>query len=232
MPSIQNLGIKLTGAFAINIAIISSIAEAHGIHYDEPVIQASGWERFSDFLGIGMQHMLTGFDHLLFVLGLIILVAVKLKPVTTLITAFTLGHSLTLIAGTYFGWKVNYVLIDVIIALSVAYVGYLIIKRGKIPRWMPPIPITVGLLGLIHGLGLSTRLQNLDLPHQGLFGAILGFNIGVELGQLIALIVLLGGAWVVRRAYGGLGLTRYAGMLLLAIGIILAGFMLITQLNT
>jgi len=144
------------------------------------------------YLWIGATHMLSGYDHLAFVFGIIFFLT-KFRDIVKYITAFTLGHSATLIFATFNGVQVNYYLIDAVIALSVCYIAfsnidgfkkYLDIKPPNL-LWM-----IVGL-GLIHGLGLSTRLQQLPLSEDDLLMNIISFNIGIEAGQIIALSVML-----------------------------------------
>jgi len=144
------------------------------------------------YLWIGATHMLSGYDHLLFVFGIIFFLT-KFRDIVKYITAFTLGHSVTLIFATFIGLQINYFLIDAVIGLSVAYIAFANLDGFK-KYWdvSPPnlLYMIVGL-GLIHGLGLSTRLQQLPLSDDQLLLNIISFNVGIELGQILALTVML-----------------------------------------
>ncbi len=136
--------------------------------------------------------MITGYDHLLFLLGVVFFLD-KFRDITKFITMFTVGHSITLIFATFMGISANYYLIDAAIALTVVYKGF--DNLGGFQKYLkmssPNLMVLVFIFGLIHGFGLSTRLQQLPLGHDGLLLKILSFNLGVELGQIAALVVML-----------------------------------------
>ncbi len=136
------------------------------------------------FVPLGIEHMLLGWDHLLFIAGAL-LVAREARAAAKIITVFVLGHSATLILATLVGWRVNPTLVDVVIGLSVAFVAVAVIRGAE-----PDRKFTLAILGfgLIHGLGLSTRLQDLGLPDSGVLLKVIAFNVGLEIGQLIAII--------------------------------------------
>ena len=144
------------------------------------------------YLWIGATHMLSGYDHLLFVFGIIFFLT-RFRDIVKYITAFTLGHSATLIWATFNGVQVNYFLIDAIIALSVCYIAFANLDGFK--RYLdirpPNLLVMIIVLGLIHGLGLSTRLQQLPLSEDDLLMNIIAFNVGIEVGQIAALTVML-----------------------------------------
>ncbi len=144
------------------------------------------------YLWIGATHMLSGYDHLLFVFGIIFLLT-KFKDIAKYITAFTLGHSVTLIFATFNGIQVDYFLIDAIIALSICYIAFANLDGFKkhLDIAPPNLLLMITSLGLIHGLGLSTRLQQLPLSEEDLLMNIISFNIGIEVGQIAALAVML-----------------------------------------
>ena len=144
------------------------------------------------YLWIGATHMLSGYDHLLFIFGIIFFLT-KFKDIIKYITAFTLGHSATLIYATFNGIQVNYFLIDAIIALSICYIAFANLDGFKKHLGIKPPNLLVMIvgLGLIHGLGLSTRLQQLPLNQDELLMNIISFNIGIEVGQIMALTVML-----------------------------------------
>jgi len=144
------------------------------------------------YIWIGATHMLSGYDHLAFVFGIIFFLT-KFKEIVKYITAFTIGHSITLIIATFNAIQVNYFLIDAVIALSVCYIAFHNLEGFK--KWLnikaPNMMAMIFSLGLIHGLGLSTRLQQLPLSEDHLLMNIISFNIGIEVGQIAALTVML-----------------------------------------
>ena len=152
------------------------------------------------YLWFGFLHMATGWDHLLFILG-VVLIAGSVATAAKLISLFVAGHSITLLVATLAGWQLDPTLVDVVIALSVVYVGVRGIA-GR-PANLRVDGAVVFAFGLVHGLGLSTRLQDLGLPDDGLAVRVLLFNVGVEIGQLTAIAVIVGlGALVVRQVRG------------------------------
>jgi hypothetical protein len=170
--------------------LFSSSAFAHGMSEADKAkaLEASYFE----FIELGAVHMITGYDHLLFLFGVIFFLT-KFKDIVKFITAFTIGHSITLVFATLFHIQANYFLVDAVIALTVMYKGfdnldgfkkYLGVKSPNL-MWM------VFIFGLIHGFGLSTRLQMLPLAEDGLVLRILAFNVGVEFGQIAALTIML-----------------------------------------
>ena len=144
------------------------------------------------YIWIGATHMLSGYDHLAFVFGIIFFLT-RFKEIVKYITAFTVGHSITLIIATFNAIQVNYFLVDAVIALSVCYIAFHNLEGFK--KWLnlkaPNMMAMIFGLGLIHGLGLSTRLQQLPLSEDHLLMNIISFNVGIELGQIGALAVML-----------------------------------------
>jgi hydrogenase/urease accessory protein HupE len=164
----------LTFAVAASL-LLPAAAAAHALFADHnpnrPVLE---------YVWIGFWHMVGGWDHLLFILG-VVLIAGALKPAAKMISLFVLGHSLTLIVATVAGWKLNATVVDVVIALSLVYVGIQgLVGRPDDFRLMGAI---VFAFGLVHGLGLSTRLQDLGLPESGVVIRVILFNVGVEVGS-------------------------------------------------
>ena len=146
----------------------------------------------SDYIFLGAKHMITGYDHILFLVGVIFFLS-KYSDIIKFVTIFTLGHSLTLIFATIFKVSANYFLIDAVIAFSVIYKGFENLDGFKsILKVNPPnLLYMIFLFGLIHGFGLSTRLQQLNLYEQdNLILSILSFNVGVEFGQIGALLIV------------------------------------------
>jgi hypothetical protein len=169
---------------------LPSSAEAHGISEASSETMAAGG--ILEYIWLGAEHMVTGYDHLLFLFGVIFFLA-GFRDVVRFITAFTLGHCITLLGATLLGVTANAHLIDAVIALSVIYKGFENLGGfEKTLRISPPnLLAMVFLFGLVHGFGLSTRLQELPLGDEGLIARILAFNVGVELGQVAALTVML-----------------------------------------
>lgn len=175
----------------ILISLISSSAFSHGMSEEEKMTILQGG--FLSFFQLGVTHMLSGYDHLAFVFGIVFFLR-SFAQIAKYITVFTLGHSLTLIWATYEAVQINYFLIDAMIALSVCYIafanldGFQRIARIKAPNML----MMVAVFGLIHGFGLSTRLQELPLDTDNLLLNIIVFNLGIEVGQIGVLIAMLG----------------------------------------
>ena len=161
-------------AVVVSAVVFAPAASAHGI-------SGSAADKSTlEFIPLGIEHMLLGWDHLLFIAG-IVLLAGELRRAAKLISVFVLGHSTTLIAGTLAGWRVDATVVDIVIALSLVFVG-VVGWFGRLTQWRW-FGLGVFAFGLVHGLGLSTRLPDLGLPEDGLFGRVIAFNVGVEIGQ-------------------------------------------------
>ncbi|GAA1773804.1 HupE/UreJ family protein [Luedemannella helvata] len=179
-----------------------------------------------EFLWMGVEHMVLGFDHLLFALG-VVLLAGQVRRAAGLISLFALGHSVTLIAATLAEVSVSPRRVDIIIALSVAFVGVVgLFARPRTPAHWRWFGAAVLVFGLIHGLGLSTRLQQADVSS---VSGILAFNVGIELGQLavIAACVLVGRlvAYVAPGKVPGRMARRLGNVGLVLAGLVLAGLL-------
>jgi len=173
----------------VSLVFLTTHAYAHGMSEAEKQSILHGGNL--QYLKIGAIHMLTGFDHLLFVFGIVFFLS-TIFDVIKYITAFTVGHSITLITATLMGVTANYFLINAVIALSVCYIGYKNLGGfKKIFEKAPSMIWVVFIFGLIHGFGLSTPLQQLSLGDEGIVWRILSFNLGVELGQIAALCVMV-----------------------------------------
>jgi len=170
--------------------LITSTVFAHGMSEADKIAIAEGGNL--RYLWLGATHMLSGYDHLLFIFGIIFFLT-NVKDIIKYITAFTLGHSITLIFATFNHIQMNYFLIDAIIGLSVCYIAFTNIDgfRKYLNIKPPNLLMMITLLGLIHGFGLSTRLQALPLSEDELLLNIISFNVGIELGQIAALTVML-----------------------------------------
>lgn len=197
---------------------------AHGISEEAKRAMIDGG--YFRYIVIGAEHMITGYDHLLFLFGVIFFLK-TFKDIVRFISIFTLGHSITLVFATFMGITANYWLIDAVIAISVIYKGfdnnkgfqkYFGLKGSPNLLWM------VFIFGLIHGFGLSTRLQQLPLGDKGgeMLMRIISFNIGVEFGQITGLAIMLFIITQMRKHHMFEGLSRVFND-----GIMLAGFMLL-----
>jgi len=205
--------------------LLAAPALAHGVAAgDQGFIEQTSGPQIVAFLYLGAKHMVTGYDHLLFLFGVIFFLY-RLRDVAAYVTLFAVGHSATLIAGVLFGTQVNAYLIDAIIGLSVVYKA--LDNLGAFRRWFGRQPDTraaVLIFGLFHGLGLATKLQDFKLSSDGLLANLLAFNVGVEIGQLLALsaILIAMGYW--RRTSSFARHAFAANVLLMTAGFILFGY--------
>lgn len=188
MLSKQKFGSLVTGIFVF--AMLSQSAYGHGMSEAEKQTIIAGGNL--KYLWIGATHMLTGYDHLMFVFGIIFFLT-DFRDIVKYVSAFTLGHSITLIYATYNGVQLNYFMIDAVIALSVCYIAFANLDgfRKHLAVAPPNMMLMIIGLGLIHGFGLSTRLQELPLSENSLLLNIISFNAGIELGQITALAAML-----------------------------------------
>ncbi len=175
-----------------------------------------------EYLRLGATHMLTGYDHLLFLFGVMFFLT-RFREILQFITAFTFGHCLTLVFATLLRIQANYFLIDAVIALTVCYKAFDNLDgfRKYLNVQPPSLLGAVFLFGLIHGFGLSTRLQQLPLGQDGLVVRILAFNVGVEVGQVLALTVMaaLLAGW--RKTASFAKMSAAANVVLMAVGALL-----------
>ena len=200
---------------------------AHGVSAADRAFMERGG--LMAFLYLGAKHMVTGYDHLLFLVGVIFFLY-RLKDVGTYVTLFAVGHSVTLLYGVLGGLHVNAYLVDAIIGLSVVYKA--LDNLGAFKSWFgfqPDTRAAVLIFGFFHGFGLATKLQEFELSPNGLVTNILAFNVGVELGQLLALggILIAMGFWrrtdaFQRQAFAANAMLMTAGFVL--IGYQLAGY--------
>lgn len=189
------------------------------------LLQNAGLEVIA-FMYIGAKHMVTGYDHLLFLIGVIFFLY-KSKDVLLYVTLFTIGHSLTLMTGVLNDIAVNPYLIDAIIGLSVVYKGF--DNLGGFERTIGRRPDTramVLIFGLFHGFGLATKLQDFPLNEENLFGNMLSFNVGVELGQLSALLIMLLLLAFWRRHESFARFATITNFMLMSAGMMLIGYQL------
>ena len=201
-------------------------ASAHGISdADKQGILEGG---NLEYIKLGATHMLTGYDHLLFLFGVMFFLT-RFGDIVKFITAFTLGHCVTLVFATLLQIKANFYLVDAVIALTVCYKAFDNLDGFKryIGIQSPNLLGAVTLFGLIHGFGLSTRLQQLPLGHDGLVLRILSFNLGVELGQIVALSGMRIGLSSWRKTASFMKFSKVANAALMFAG----GLLLLMQLH-
>ena len=199
---------------------------AHGVAASDKDLITQG-RQLAVFVYLGAKHMVSGYDHLLFLFGVIFFLY-RLKEVALYVTLFAVGHSVTLLYAVMSGTHVNPFIIDAIIGLSVVYKA--LDNMGGFQRLMGFQPNTkwaVWIFGLFHGLGLGTKLQDFSLSAEGLVPNILAFNVGVELGQVLGLsaILIAMGFW--RRSSGFHRHAFAANVIVMTCGFILAGYQLV-----
>jgi hypothetical protein len=174
------------------LAALPAVALAHGVAAgDKGFIQTGVGIRLIPFAYLGAKHMVTGYDHLLFLTAVIFFVY-RLRDVGLYVTLFALGHSLTLLLGVIAAVQVNPYLIDAIIGFSVVYKA--LDNMGVVTRYLgvqPNPKVATLVFGLCHGLGLATKILDFRVKPDGLVANLIAFNVGVELGQLVALSIIL-----------------------------------------
>lgn len=191
MELIKKYQLKTAWLSLLPLLVLSNAAFAHGVSSDDAAFleSVSGFS-FFPYLYLGAKHMFTGYDHLLFLAGVIFFLY-RMKDVALYVSLFAIGHSITLLVGVLGGIRADAYIVDAIIGLSVVYKGFENIGGFKRLGININTRAAVFLFGLVHGFGLSTKLQDLSLTQEGLVPNIISFNIGVELGQLSALAFIL-----------------------------------------
>ena len=218
-------------AFVLAAVILwPAIVGAHGVsNRDAAFVRTVTGAAVAPFLYLGAKHMVTGYDHLLFLVGVIFFLY-RLRDVVAYVSLFTIGHSVTLLAGVLGNVHANSYIIDAIIGLSVVYKGFENIGGfERVFGRRPDARAAVLMFGLFHGFGLATKLQDLALPANGLVTNLVSFNVGVEMGQGLALMAVLIalGYWrtrsgFVRHAFATNAALMLGGFLLL--GYQMAGY--------
>ncbi|WP_420907205.1 HupE/UreJ family protein [Vibrio coralliilyticus] len=207
--------------------LMSSEALAHAVAQgDKGYIQEITGTNIVAFIYLGAKHMVTGYDHVLFLFGVIFFLY-KMKDIALYVSLFALGHSSTMLLGVFFNIGINSYIIDAIIGLSVVYKA--MDNLGAFQRWFgvqPNTKLATLLFGFCHGFGLSSKIIDYDISPDGLLPNLLAFNIGVEIGQLIALgiILIFMGFWrrqsfFYRQAYS-------ANVIMMSLGFMLIGYQL------
>ncbi len=200
---------------------------AHGVTAgDKGYIQESSGTMLIPFVYLGAKHMVTGYDHLLFLFGVIFFLY-RLKDISIYVTLFAVGHSITLLSGVLMNISVNAYLIDAIIGFSIVYKA--LDNMGAYHRWFgfqPNTKVATLIFGLFHGFGLATKILDYKISPDGLIPNLFAFNVGVELGQVIALAIMLivMGYW--RRLGGFMRHAYNANVALMAGGFVFVGYQL------
>ncbi len=213
---------------ALVVLLAPTEALAHGVPKgDAGYIQATSGVLLGPFAYLGAKHMVTGYDHLLFLVGIIFFLY-RRKDVALYVSLFAVGHSLTLIAGVLTGFSVSAYLVDAIIGLSVAYKA--LDNLGAFRTWFgwqPDARAATLIFGLFHGLGLATKILEFDVSPDGLFANLVAFNVGVELGQVLALsaILIAMGFW--RRSVSFSRRAIAVNVALMSAGFVLTGYQLV-----
>ena len=200
-------------------------ALAHAVTQgDKGYIQEITGIKIVPFIYLGAKHMVTGYDHILFLLGVIFFLY-GMKQIAAYVSLFAIGHSITMLLGVYFDFGINSYIIDAIIGFSVLYKA--LDNLGAFKLWFgfqPDTRVATLVFGLLHGFGLASKIIDYDISADGLVPNLLAFNVGVEIGQLLALAAILvvmrywrASAAFVRQAYA-------ANVMMMAAGFTLMGF--------
>ena len=203
-----------------------AVIDAHGVSSkDGRYLQSLNGPAVVPLMYLGAKHMVTGYDHLLFLVGVIFFLY-RLKDIVLYVSLFTVGHSLTLLGGALGGIQASAYLVDAVIGLSIVYKAFENMGGFKAIGFQPDTRLAVFAFGLVHGFGLATKLQEYSLSRNGLVTNIVSFNGGVEIGQVLALtaVLIALGYWRTRPGYLRHAYTTNA--LLMTAGFVLAGYQL------
>ena len=213
--------------FVLVAFMVPGTAGAHNVSgRDAAFVESTSGAAIVPFVYLGAKHMVTGYDHLLFLVGVIFFLY-KLKDVLLYVSLFTLGHSATLLLGVFGHVHANPNIVDAIIGFSVVYKAYYNIDGfRRLFGVQPNTKIAVLVFGLFHGFGLATKLQELALSENGLVQNIVSFNVGVEIGQGLALTAVFIGLSYWRTRPGFLRHAFVTNTLLMVGGFILVGYQL------
>lgn len=203
----------------------SSEAIAHAVaEGDKGYIQEITGVNLIAFMYLGAKHMVTGYDHILFLFGVIFFLY-KMKDIAIYVSLFAVGHSITMLAGVYFNFGINAYIIDAIIGFSIVYKA--LDNVGAFQRWLgiqPNTKVATLVFGFCHGFGLSSKILDYDVSSDGLLPNLIAFNVGVEVGQLLALtaILIIMGFW--RRTNSFLRHAFIANIVMMTAGFMLIGY--------
>ncbi|MBT5050765.1 MAG: HupE/UreJ family protein [Rhodospirillaceae bacterium] len=214
-------------AILIGVAFLIDPAFAHNVTQGDKgyILEMTGMNLLP-FTYLGAKHMVTGYDHLLFLFGVIFFLY-KPKHIGIYVSLFAIGHSVTLLFGVLFGTAVSSYVIDAIIGLSVVYKA--LDNMGAYQRWFGYQPNTKAatlIFGLFHGFGLATKIQEFDIAPDGLIPNLLAFNVGVEIGQLLALGAILIAISYWRRTESFWRHAYTANVAVMSAGFMLIGYQL------
>jgi hypothetical protein len=222
--ALQRLSFLTATVLLLALAVSATDALAHAVTQgDKGYIQEISGVNLLPFVYLGAKHMMTGYDHILFLFGVIFFLY-RLSHIGIYVSLFALGHSLTMIFGVYFGIGINSYLIDAIIGLSVVYKA--LDNLGAFQRWFgfqPNTRMATLIFGLFHGFGLATKVLEYEISPDGLVPNLLAFNVGVELGQLLALAAILIGMSYWRRTSSFLRHAYSANVAIMTAGFVLVG---------
>lgn len=216
-------------ASAVFLAFLSGTTEvfAHAVtEGDKGYIQEISGVNLLPFVYLGAKHMMTGYDHILFLFGVIFFLY-RLTHIGIYVSLFALGHSITMLLGVYFNVGINSYLIDAIIGLSVVYKA--LDNIGAFQRWLgfqPNTKTATFVFGLFHGFGLATKILDYRISPDGLVANLLAFNVGVEIGQLAALAIILIAISYWRRTASFWRHAYTANVIVMAAGFLLVGYQL------
>jgi hypothetical protein len=217
----------VAAALSCVFALMVSSAFAHAVaEGDKGYIQELSGVNLLPFVYLGAKHMVTGYDHVLFLLGVVFFLY-RLNHVALYVSLFALGHSTTMLLGVYFNVGLNSYLIDAIIGLSVVYKA--LDNMGAYQRWFgfqPNTKIATLVFGLFHGFGLSTKIIEYEISPDGLVPNLLAFNVGVEIGQLLALTAILIAMGFWRRTASFWRHAYAANVVIMTAGFVLIGYQL------
>lgn len=212
---------------ALSLGILSGVLRAHGVEEDDKAfIEGAQGVQFIPYLYLGAKHMVTGYDHLLFLAGVIFFLY-RMRDVGIYVSLFAVGHSVTLLAGVLLDIRANAYIVDAIIGLSVVYKAFDNLDGfNRWLGWSPNQKAAVLVFGFFHGFGLATKLQEMAISDDGLIANLVAFNVGVEIGQLLALaaILLAMNAW--RRTASFKQHAVLANAALMCAGFVLIGYQL------
>ncbi|ODT05995.1 MAG: hypothetical protein ABS35_46365 [Kaistia sp. SCN 65-12] len=218
----------LSGLLALAFLIQSfEIAVAHAVaEGDKGYIQEITGVNLLPFIYLGAKHMVTGYDHILFLFGVIFFLY-RMKHIAIYVSLFAIGHSTTMLLGVYFNIGINSYIIDAIIGLSVVYKA--LDNIGAFQRWFgfqPDTKAATLIFGFFHGFGLSSKIIDYNISPDGLVPNLLAFNVGVEIGQLVALamILIMMGFW--RRTPSFFKHAYTANVAMMSAGFVLIGYQL------
>ena len=200
---------------------------AHGVTTgDKGYIQEISGVLPIPFIYLGAKHMMTGYDHLLFLFGVIFFLY-RLKDVGIYVTLFAVGHVITLLSGVLMQISINAYIIDAIIGFSVVYKS--LDNMGAFQRWFgfqPNTKVATLIFGLFHGFGLATKVLDYKLSPDGLLPNLVFFNVGVEIGQLLALSVILIAITYWRKSSSFMRHAYAANSFIMMLGFMLMGYQL------